>query len=80
MDFLFTQEQEILKDSIRNFAEKEILPFVKESDEKGKWPEELTKKLGEMGLLGIVIPPEYSGAGYSDCNDKAYKSPYKYGD
>jgi len=66
MDFLFTQEQEILKDSIRNFAEKEILPFVKESDEKGKWPEELTKKLGEMGLLGIVIPPEYSGAGYSN--------------
>lgn len=65
MDFLFTQEQEILKDSIRNFAEKEILPFVKENDEKGKWPEELTKKLGEMGLLGIVIPPEYSGAGYS---------------
>lgn len=65
MDFLFTQEQEILKDSIRNFAEKEILPFVKESDKKGKWPEELTKKLGEMGLLGIVIPPEYSGAGYS---------------
>jgi hypothetical protein len=65
MDFLFTQEQEILKDSIRNFADKEILPFVKESDEKGKWPEELTKKLGEMGLLGIVIPPEYSGAGYS---------------
>ncbi len=66
MDFLFTQEQELLKDSIRNFAEKEILPFVKESDEKGKWPEELTKKLGEMGLLGIVIPPEYSGAGYSN--------------
>jgi len=66
MDFLFTQEQEILKDSIRNFADKEILPFVKESDEKGKWREELTKKLGEMGLLGIVIPPEYSGAGYSN--------------
>ena len=66
MDFLFTQEQEILKDSIRNFADKEILPFVKESDKKGKWPEELTKKLGEMGLLGIVIPPEYSGAGYSN--------------
>jgi alkylation response protein AidB-like acyl-CoA dehydrogenase len=66
MDFLFTQEQEILKDSIRNFAEKEIQPFVKESDEKGEWPEELTKKLAEMGLLGIVIPPEYSGAGYSN--------------
>jgi alkylation response protein AidB-like acyl-CoA dehydrogenase len=66
MDFLFTQEQKILKDSIRNFAEKEIQPFVKESDEKAKWPEELTNKLGEMGLLGIIIPPEYSGAGYSN--------------
>ncbi len=66
MDFLFTQEQKILKDSIRNFADKEILPFIKENDEKGKWSEELTKKLGEMGLLGIVIPPEYSGAGYSN--------------
>jgi len=66
MDFLFTQEQKILKDSIRNFAEKEIQPFIKESDEKGKWPEELTRKLGEMGLLGIIIPPEYSGAGYSN--------------
>ncbi len=66
MDFLFTQEQEILKESIRNFAEKEIQPFVKESDETGKWPGELTKKLAEMGLLGIIIPQEYSGAGYSN--------------
>lgn len=66
MDFLFTPEQEILKQSIRNFAEKEIRPLIKESDEKGKWPEKLTSKLGEMGLLGIVIPPEYSGAGYSN--------------
>ncbi len=66
MDLLFTQEQEMLKNSIRNFAEKEIQPFIKESDEKGKWPEELTKKLGDMGLLGIIIPQEYSGAGYSN--------------
>ncbi|MCK4644931.1 MAG: acyl-CoA dehydrogenase family protein [Candidatus Aminicenantes bacterium] len=66
MDFLFTQEQEILMKSIRNFAEKEIQPFIKESDEKGIWPEELTEKLAEMGLLGIVIPTEYSGAGYSN--------------
>ena len=66
MDFLFTQEQKILKESIRNFAEKEIQPLIKESDEKGLWPEELTKKLAEMGLLGIVIPADYSGAGYSN--------------
>ncbi|MBA7647890.1 Acyl-CoA dehydrogenase, short-chain specific [subsurface metagenome] len=66
MDFLLTKEQEILKDSIRKFAEKEIQPHIMESDEKGEWPEELTKKLGEMGLLGIIIPPEFSGAGYSN--------------
>ena len=63
---MLTEEQQILKDSIRNFAEKEIRPRIKESDEKGKWPEELTKELAKMGLLGIVITPEYSGAGYSN--------------
>jgi alkylation response protein AidB-like acyl-CoA dehydrogenase len=66
MDFLLTEEQEMLKDSIRNFAQKEIQPLIKESDEKGEWPRVLTKKLAEMGLLGIVIPTEYSGAGYSN--------------
>ncbi|MFC2169081.1 acyl-CoA dehydrogenase family protein [Acidobacteriota bacterium] len=66
MDFLLTQEQEILKGSIKNFAQKEIQPLVKDSDDKGVWPTGLTRKLGEMGLLGIIIPPEYSGAGYSN--------------
>jgi alkylation response protein AidB-like acyl-CoA dehydrogenase len=66
MDFLLTEEQEMLKESIRNFAQKEIKPLVKEYDEKGEWPKELTVKLGEMGLLGIIIPAEYSGAGYSN--------------
>jgi len=66
MDFLLTEEQEILKDSIKNFADKEIRPLIKEYDEKGKWPESLTKKLADMGLLGIVIPPEYAGAGYTN--------------
>lgn len=68
MNFLLTEEQEILKESIRKFAEKEIKPLIKESDEKGKWPDILTQKLGEMGLLGIVIPTEYSGAGYTNCD------------
>jgi len=66
MDFLFTEEQKILKDSIRAFAQKEIQPLVKETDEKGEWPQVFTKKLAEMGLLGIIIPAEYSGAGYSN--------------
>jgi hypothetical protein len=66
MDFLFTEEQTMLKDSIRNFAQKEIQPLIKESDEKGTWPEGLTGKLADLGLLGIIIPAEYSGAGYSN--------------
>jgi len=66
MDFLLSEEQEILKESVRNFAQKEIQPLIKDSDDKGEWPNVLTKKLGEMGLLGIVIPTEYSGAGYSN--------------
>ena len=66
MDFSFTPEQEMLRESVKNFSEKEIRPLVKEYDDKGKWPENLTKKLGDMGLLGIVIPQEYSGAGYSN--------------
>lgn len=66
MDFRLTEEQKALKESICHFAEKEIRPLVKEADEKGEWPEGLTRKLGEMGLLGIIIPPEYNGAGYSN--------------
>lgn len=66
MDFRLSDEQKLLKESIKKFAEKEIRPLVKESDEEGRWPEVFTQKLAEMGLLGIVMPPEYSGAGYSN--------------
>jgi alkylation response protein AidB-like acyl-CoA dehydrogenase len=66
MDFLLSEEQEILRDAIRNFAHKEIQPLVKESDEKGIWPDVFTEKLANMGLLGIIIPTEYKGAGYSN--------------
>jgi alkylation response protein AidB-like acyl-CoA dehydrogenase len=66
MDFRLTEEQKALKESIRHFAEKEIRPLIKEADEKGEWPASLTRKLGEMGLLGIIISPEYDGAGYSN--------------
>jgi alkylation response protein AidB-like acyl-CoA dehydrogenase len=66
MEFLLTEEQKLLKETIKNFAQKEIQPLVKEYDEKGQWPAVLTKKLGDMGLLGVIIPPEYSGAGYSN--------------
>jgi len=66
VDFLLSEDQLSLKETIRNFAQKEIQPLIKESDEKGKWPEALTPKLAEIGLLGIIIPPEYGGSGFSN--------------
>lgn len=65
MDFLLTEDQKTLKDSIRNFAQKEVAPLIKEHDEKGSWPAGLTRKLGDMGLLGIPFPAELGGSGYS---------------
>ena len=49
MDFLFSQEQNSLREAIRNFVQKEIQPLVKDSDAKGVWPEVFTEKLAEMG-------------------------------
>ncbi len=66
MDFLLSEEQKSLRESIRNFAQKEIQPLIKEFDEKGEWPEVLTKELADLGLLGIVAAQEYSGCGYSN--------------
>jgi alkylation response protein AidB-like acyl-CoA dehydrogenase len=66
MDFLLSDDQKQLRETIRNFCQKEIQPIVKEIDEKSCWPPALTAKLAGLGLLGIVIPPEYSGCGYSN--------------
>ncbi len=63
MDFSFTQEQEQLRRSIRKFAEGEIAPHVMEWDEVSKFPTELIPKLAEMGLLGVIFPEQYGGAG-----------------
>ena len=63
MDFQFTDEQNHLRRSIREFAEGEILPHVMEWDEVSHFPIEIMPKLAEMGLLGVIFPEEYGGAG-----------------
>ncbi len=63
MDFTFTDEQNQLRRSVRKFAEGEILPHVMEWDEVSHFPVEIMPKLAEMGLLGIIFPEEYGGAG-----------------
>jgi alkylation response protein AidB-like acyl-CoA dehydrogenase len=63
VDFSFTDEQNQLRRSIREFAEGEIAPHVMEWDEVSHFPMEIMPKLAEMGLLGIIFPEQYGGAG-----------------
>lgn len=63
MDFSLSDEQKILKQTVRNFAEKEILPVRQELDEKEEFSYEITQKMFDMGFFGIVIPEEFGGMG-----------------
>src|SRR3984893_12357765 len=63
VDCAFTEEQQQLRRSVREFAEGEILPHVMEWDEVSHFPMEIMSKLAEMGLLGVIFPEELGGAG-----------------
>jgi len=63
VDFQFTDEQQQLRRSVREFAEGEIAPHVMVWDEASRFPIEIIPKLAEMGLLGIIFPEKYGGAG-----------------
>ena len=61
--FTLTEDQEQLRREIRSFAAREIAPHVSEWDEQSHYPLEVVKQMGRMGLMGIIFPPEYGGAG-----------------
>ena len=61
--FALTDEQEQLRKEIRDFAAREIAPNVMRWDEASEFPHEVVKKLGEMGLMGVIFPVELGGAG-----------------
>jgi len=63
LDFQLNEEQLQLKKSVREFAEREIAPHVMQWDEASDFPLAVVKELGKLGLLGIVFPSEYGGAG-----------------
>ena len=65
MDFSLSEEQQLLKKTVRDFAESELGPHAREWDEKQDFPREVFTKLGELGLMGAVWPEEYGGAGMS---------------
>jgi alkylation response protein AidB-like acyl-CoA dehydrogenase len=63
MDFELTEEQKMIQDMARKFAEREIRPVAAELDRTHNHPAEIVAKMGELGLMGVTIPDEYGGAG-----------------
>ncbi len=58
-----TEQHEELRKKVRNFAEKEVKPLTFELDQNNEYPDEIVKKMGELGIMGIPFPKEYGGAG-----------------
>jgi alkylation response protein AidB-like acyl-CoA dehydrogenase len=63
MNLTFSDEQQMIRQMAREFADKELLPTAAHYDETQEFPRELWRKMGELGLMGLVIPDEYGGAG-----------------
>ncbi|MEY5047494.1 MAG: hypothetical protein RLZZ175_853 [Bacteroidota bacterium] len=63
MDFHISENQQLIAKSVQDFAEKKIRPHIMEWDEVQHFPVELFKELGELGLMGILVPEQYGGAG-----------------
>jgi hypothetical protein len=63
MDFAFTEEQLMIQQAARDFAQREIAPVAAEFDISGKFPEATIRMAGELGFMGVEVPEEYGGAG-----------------
>jgi len=63
MDFLFTEDQKMLRAMVQDFAKKELEPVAAQIDEIGEYPAEQVRKIADLGLMGLIIPEEYGGSG-----------------
>lgn len=63
MDFTYTEEQLMIRETVRDFAEKEVKPLAAEIDRTDVFPWKLYKRMAEIGLLAMTLPPEYGGSG-----------------
>lgn len=63
LDELFTEDEKMVRDTVRNFVEQEVLPIIEKHYEAGTYPMDLHKKMAQLGLYGIFIPEEYGGSG-----------------
>ena len=61
MEFSFTEEQEMFRTQVRRFVQKELAPWERERAKQEKYSRELIKRLAEVGIMGLIIPPEYGG-------------------
>lgn len=69
MDFNLSEDQELMRESAVEFAQKRLFPIAEELDEKGATPPELLKEIGELGYLGLMAPEEFGGLG---CDTLSY--------
>ena len=65
MDFIINENQKMIADMVQKFGKQNITPFVREWDDNQTFPTDVFKKLGELGLMGVLVPIEYGGAGFS---------------
>lgn len=65
MDFNYSENQTIISETIKDFSKREIVPYMNEWDEKQIFPIELFKKIGNLGMMGVLVPEEYGGSGLS---------------
>ena len=63
MNFEFTEEQKMLRKTVRDFVDNEIMHYIAEWDRQGQFDPAIYKKLADLGLMGVCIPEEYGGAG-----------------
>jgi len=63
MNFDFTEEQLMIQESAKDFAQNEIAPTAVERDINAVFPEKIVKQMGELGFLGMMVSPDYGGAG-----------------
>jgi len=69
MDFELSEMEQAVVETARDFARKKVRPLARELDETGRFPQELVKEMGELGLMGIYVPEQWGGAG---CTALAY--------
>ncbi|MBC8186430.1 acyl-CoA dehydrogenase family protein [candidate division KSB1 bacterium] len=63
MDFNLTEEQQMMKKTFADFSSKEIAPVAEHIDEKGLFPKEVFRKMAEIDMFGILLPPPFGGLG-----------------